>query len=40
VYDDARKGAIEIDVLPDEVADLAAKGRKARRRAKLRSEAR
>ena len=40
VYDDARKGAIEIDVLPDEVADLAAKGRKARRRDKLRSEAR
>ena len=40
VYDDARKGAIEIDVLPDEVAGLAAKGRKARRRAKLRSQAR
>jgi hypothetical protein len=39
VFDDPRKGAIEIDVLAHEIRDLAAKGRKARRRTKLRDQA-
>ena len=38
VYDDPRENAIELDVRAEEIRDLAAKGRKARRRAKTRHQ--
>ena len=38
VYDDPRENAIELDVRAEEIRDLAAKGRKARRRAKVAHE--